>query len=170
NLNSREIAGIIGHELAHIRNNDLQVLASADAIRRTLHSMATFAQILLLVLMPLAIVQGMTIPLMPLLLLVFAPSLGALLQLAISRTREFEADRTGAALAKDVFGLASALRKLETAHTNMWRQMVPAPWQIKPPLLLRSHPPTNERVQRLKELGCETGQWPRHTELHSTVH
>ena len=149
NLNLRELAGIIGHEMAHIRNNDLQVLMAVDVTRRIMHSMANIGQILVIISIPALLMKGVTMPLFPLLLLFLAPTAGMLLQLALSRTREFEADRVGAYLAGDVYGLASALKKLDSWQQSIWAKMVRFPWQRPAPAMLQTHPPTTQRIERL---------------------
>src|SRR5262249_40563046 len=93
-------------------------------------------------------------PFLGLLLLYLAPTIGSLLQLALSRTREFDADLDGAELTGDPRALASALDKLERYQGSFWEDlMFPIPARrIPQPSLLRSPPPTEERVRRLLEL------------------
>ncbi|WP_227272060.1 M48 family metalloprotease [Roseobacter weihaiensis] len=85
-------------------------------------------------------------------LLVVSPTIMALLRLALSRTREYDADRGGAELTGDPAGLASALLKLERRTGRFWEEMILPGRRIPDPSLLRTHPPTEERVRRLQEL------------------
>ena len=91
---------------------------------------------------------------MALLMLYLAPSIGSLLQLGLSRTREYDADLEGAYLAGNPRGLVSALRKLERYQGRFWEDLAfPVPGRrIPQPSLLRSHPTTEERVERLLAL------------------
>jgi heat shock protein HtpX len=89
-----------------------------------------------------------------LLLLYLAPTAGSLIQLALSRTREYDADLEAAGLTGDPESLASALEKLERYQGHFWEDMMlPVPGRrIPQPSLLRSHPLTAERVARLRSL------------------
>ncbi len=171
-LNIREIAGIIGHEMAHIYNNDLQVFAIADIFRRITHGFAVLGQFFIILSLPALLVEEITYPLMPLILLIFSPTIGVLLQLALSRTREFEADRVGVKLAGDIHGLASALQKMERMQAGLWRRFIPLAWQKQPPIMLRTHPATSERVARLRSLIDDSAsglQQRPHTSHHSVM-
>ena len=85
-------------------------------------------------------------------LLVLAPQLTTLLQLALSRAREYEADLDAAGLTGDPMGLASALAKLERFQRGVWEQIVMPGYRLPEPSLLRSHPPSEQRIARLREL------------------
>lgn len=161
-LNGREIRGIIGHELAHIRNNDLQVLATADNFRRITHGFAVFGQLFLLLSLPALMAEKISYPLFPLIILILSPTIGILLQLALSRTREFEADRAGAELVGDAFGLSSALQKIEQINAGLRQRFLPLPWQKQIPTMLSTHPATTERVARLKALSDDSSLWVSH--------
>jgi heat shock protein HtpX len=89
-----------------------------------------------------------------LLLLYLAPTAGSLIQLALSRTREYDADLEGASLTGDPASLASALEKLERYQGRFWEDMMlPIPGRrIPQPSLLRSHPLTADRIARLRAL------------------
>src|SRR5262249_27298852 len=93
-----------------------------------------------------------------LLLLYLAPTASSLLQLGLSRSREWDADLEGAMLTGDPRGLASALDKLERYQGHFWEDlMFPVPGRrIPQPSLLRSHPPTQERISRLLALESRT--------------
>jgi len=81
--------------------------------------------------------------------MVFAPTISALLQLALSRTREFDADLGAARLTSDPRGLATALAKMEKMQSGAFEQVLMPGRRVPEPSLLRTHPPTEERVQRL---------------------
>ena len=85
-------------------------------------------------------------------LLVFAPQLTTLLQLALSRAREFDADLDAAGLTGDPAGLSSALAKLERQRRSHWEQILMPGRKMPEASLLRSHPPTKDRIARLSSL------------------
>jgi heat shock protein HtpX len=114
--------------------------------------MSLFGQILLLFNLPLLLTGAVTIPWGLILLLVLAPTIGALLQLALSRTREYDADLGGALLTGDPMALAGALRKLERNGRGLWESLLMPGRRDPNPSLLRTHPPTEERIRRLAAL------------------
>jgi len=150
----REIAGVLAHEVSHIRNNDLWVMGLADAITRFTTSLS-YVAVLLAAFNVLGLLSGeVYVSWWAVLVLYLAPTVSSLLQLALSRTREFDADLEGAQLTGDPRGLASALRKLERYTGRFWEDlMFPFPGRrIPQPSLLRSHPATEDRVARLLQL------------------
>lgn len=153
-LSWRELAGVLAHELSHVRHNDIWVMALADLVSRMTHMLALLGWLMLLLNLPLLLFTDQAIPWGVLLVLLLAPSVSALLQLALSRQREYEADRAAAALTGDPQGLASALLRLDGLQGN-WLSQVLLPGRRAPdPSLLRTHPPTEERVRRLLALGA----------------
>lgn len=157
NLSLREITGVLAHEISHIRNNDMWVMGLADLFTRMTNILSLVGQFLLLLNLPLLLMSGYTISWAAILLLVFAPTLSALLQLALSRTREYDADLGAAELSGDPEGLALALAKLERLHAGFFEQVFLPGRQIPEPSLLRTHPPTEERIRRLLALRHEPG-------------
>lgn len=154
-LSMREIAGVIGHELSHIRNDDLRVLGLADIVTRFVQLLSYLALALALVNL-LAAFEGHTfVSWWGVALLYLAPLSSSLLQLGLSRAREFDADLDAAALTGDPLGLAAALRKLETHTGHFWEDlMLPVPARRVPqPSLLRTHPTNQDRINRLNRLG-----------------
>ena len=97
-------------------------------------------------------VTGTTRPLWVAALLIVVPALMTLLQLALSRSREYDADLAAATLTGDPEGLASALEQLECADGRLWERVMVPRGRIPDPLLLRTHPPTEERTRRLRAL------------------
>lgn len=152
-LAPRELAGVLAHEMSHVANNDMWVMGLADIVSRLTSVMSLVGQILLLVAIPMMLFGAAPpVPLLALLLLVAAPTLSALLQLALSRTREYQADLDAVRLTGDPRGLASALLRLEQRQGG-WIERVILPGRgIPDPSLLRTHPPTEERVKRLLDL------------------
>lgn len=126
-LTPRELTGVLGHEIAHIANEDLRVMGLADSISRLTHLLALLGQ------------------------LAIAPQLALLAQLGLSRVREFDADRLAAELTGDPHGLASALAKIERVSRS-WRAWLLPGWGNPEPSWLRTHPATAERIERLLEL------------------
>jgi heat shock protein HtpX len=151
-LDLRELAGVLAHEVSHIANGDTRVMALADLVTRITGLLSLIGQFLLLVSLPLWLFTDVDIPWFPLLALLFAPTVSALVQLALSRSREYEADRSAVELSGDAQGLASALQKLERSQSGLWERLALPGQRIPDPSLLRTHPPTDERVRRLLEL------------------
>lgn len=151
-LNAREFAAVMAHEIGHLINNDLWVMNLADSLSRLTRVLGFLGLLLLFVGLPL-VLTGDAEPgwLMGAGLLALAPTLAALLQLALSRTREFDADLEAVALTGDPAGLASALTKLERRQRGLWA-LVTGQGQAAIPSLLRSHPGTAERIKRLRSL------------------
>jgi heat shock protein HtpX len=151
-LSWREMAGVLAHEITHIRNNDLRLHALADLMTRITSLFSFLGQLLIIFYLPLAIFSKTEIPLVPILILIFAPSVSMLLQFALSRTREFDADLGAAALTGDPMGLASALKKMDHFEQSIWN-LVFLPGRRNPqPSMLRTHPHTNQRIERLTSL------------------
>jgi heat shock protein HtpX len=144
-LTPRELTGVLGHEIAHIANEDLRVMGLADSISRLTHLLALLGQLA----SAIAWSHGVNWP--ALLLLAVAPQLALLAQLGLSRVREFDADRLAAELTGDPHGLASALAKIERVSRS-WRAWLLPGWGNPEPSWLRTHPATAERIERLLEL------------------
>lgn len=159
NLNLREVAGILGHEMAHIRNKDLWVMNVADATVRIVQFLSTIGQVLVLFALPALLYGEVQIALLPLLLLFFAPTVCLILMMALSRTREYEADRMGVELVGDVYGLVSALEKLERYHKGILSRFFLAPWKLSQPSFLQTHPPTKDRICRLLSMSDTNDDW-----------
>lgn len=151
-LDVREVAAVIAHEISHIRNRDLHVMAMADVTSRLMQFMSLLAIILFVMLVPAMISGNVRIPWLALGLLFFAPTLANLLQLALSRVREYDADLEAVYLTGDPEGLASALAKLERYTGGAWEDLLPTGRRIPYPSLLRSHPKTQDRLARLRDL------------------
>jgi heat shock protein HtpX len=151
-LTLRELAGVLAHEASHIRNNDLWVMSLADVISRLTGTMSMVGVLLLALNLPLLMMQRATVPWLLIALLLFAPTLAGLLQLGLSRTREYDADLEAAALTGDPRGLASALTKLERFQGGLLETLFLPGRRVPDPSLLRTHPPTRERIARLLSL------------------
>ncbi|HXV59877.1 MAG TPA: zinc metalloprotease HtpX [Vicinamibacteria bacterium] len=150
-LNLRELTGVLAHEVSHLRNNDLRVMTLADMVSRMTTSLSFVGQLLLLINLPLLLMGRVTVPWLLVLLLLAAPSLATLLQLALSRTREHDADIGAYELTGDARGLASALAKMERYQRRFLDLVVPGR-KIPDPSLLRTHPNAEERIERLLRL------------------
>lgn len=150
-LNPRELAGVIAHELAHIQHNDLFVMSLADGLSRITTALGQVGQIMIVVSIG-AWLMGYGFPLLGALVLFLAPGISALLQLALSRSREYNADLGAVRITGDPLGLASALARLETVHSS-WidRVMLPGRRETQP-ALLRTHPHTSDRIERLNAI------------------
>jgi heat shock protein HtpX len=164
-LDRRELAAVLSHELGHIRNRDILVSSIAATIAGAITMVAQIAQFSM-------IFGGSSDDdddgvgglLGGLIMIFLAPLAATIIQLAISRSREFGADRTGADVSGDPEALASALEKLEAYSRQVPLHVNPAVSHlfIVQPLtgfsvqkLFSSHPPTEERVARLRRMAQE---------------
>ena len=161
-LDERELRGVLAHELSHVANRDILVSSIAAAIGTSISYLAMMAFWF----------GGDNEGANPIVLLaawILAPIAAGLIQMAVSRSREFQADESGAFLSRDPRALASALQKLEQTSRR-----VPPPRSLQPgeahlfivnPLaalkgrgvmsLFSTHPPTEERVARLMSVQDE---------------
>lgn len=172
-LNTRELTGVLAHELSHVASNDLRIMHLTDVMARATGVFSYFGLFLLLLNLPLLATGQATAPWLLVALLVFAPTLMSLLQLALSRTREYDADLDAARLTGDPAGLAAALVKLERYQGRFWEDILLPGRRIPEPSLLRTHPPTQERVRRLMQLEQSTeprAESPDRFRLPDSVH
>ena len=151
-MTPRELLGVIAHELSHVRHNDMWVMNLADIISRLTLILSQLGLFLLVVILPLVLFSIVSLSWFAVLLLLAAPTVVNLLQLALSRTREYDADLGAVELTGDPHGLASALNKLEQRQGG-WLERIFMPGRHEPdPAILRTHPPTAERIRRLLAL------------------
>lgn len=152
-LNRYETGGVIAHEIAHIRNNDLWLMSIADFISRITGMLSVAGLVVLMLLLPLLILSGnIGATFVALLIVTFAPYLNILLQLGLSRVREYRADITAAYLSGETRSLASALGKIDSVEQNWLQQLVFPGKTVPVPSLFRTHPSTEERIKRLEQL------------------
>ncbi|MEA1991652.1 MAG: zinc metalloprotease HtpX [Thermodesulfobacteriota bacterium] len=164
-LNREELEGVLAHEFAHIRNRDILISSIAAVIAGAITYIATMAQWAMLFGGfgssdddeggAGGLVGG-------LIMMIIAPIAAALIQMAISRSREYQADATGAKICNHPMSLASALKKLDEWNHRMPMEVNPATAQmyIVNPLtaasvakLFSTHPPIQERIRRLRSIG-----------------
>jgi len=158
-LDEREIEGVIAHELAHVKHRDILISSVAATMAAAIMMIARMAQFA-------AFFgggrsdnrEGGTNPIALLATIILAPVAAMLIQSAISRSREFGADRGGAEIAGTPYGLVDALKKLEIASKRIPMDANPAtahmfimkPFTVKGMLsLFSTHPPTEARVRAL---------------------
>ena len=151
-LDLRELAGVLAHEVSHIRNGDLWIMGLADALGRLTGAMSFLGLLLLLANLPLLLLGAVAVPWPFVALLLLAPGAVGALQLALSRTREYDADLDAAGLTGDPRGLASALAKLERHQARLLEALFLPGRHVPAPSLLRTHPPTRARIERLLSL------------------
>lgn len=166
-LSERELAGVLAHELAHVKNRDILIGAVAATVAAAITMLARLA-------MWSAILgggrdddrdSGPLGGLGMLLSFILAPIAALLIQMAVSRSRESQADRTGAELLGDATPLANALIKIEAAaKTSGPMNVNPAVSHVflqnplrgaKVSKLFMSHPPLEERIAQLREMGAQ---------------
>jgi heat shock protein HtpX len=133
-------------------HGDIWVMGLADVVSRLTSSLSLGGQFLLLLSLPMMLFGSFSPPWWLFLLLISAPTLSALFQLALSRTREYDADLDAAELTGDPSGLASALAKLERYQQGFLERILLPGRRIPDPSLLRTHPTTEDRIQRLLSL------------------
>ncbi len=158
-LNPREMAGVLAHEISHITNQDTKVLMLADAAARLTRGLAAVGQILLLVNIPLLLIGEASISMIAILLLLTAPLISSLLYLALSRTREYRADMDAARLTGDPMGLALALQKIERRQVSLFQRLFSRYMKPAEHAMVRSHPHSYDRIRRLTALS-NSGQMP----------
>ena len=151
-LNQRELKGVIAHEISHIKNNDLFIKGIAMSFGNLTNTLSMIGKFLLIFSLPLYVFDAITLPLLPLLLLVFSPTLNVLLQLGISRSMEFLADYDAATITKDPMGLASALQRIDNISKPWWMSLSPAYYKNTKDWL-SSHPNTRVRIEKLSAMG-----------------
>ena len=161
-LDERELRGVLAHELSHVTNRDILIGSIAAGVAMSITFLARFAFFFG---GSRDSRDGAFGPFAFLLAWILAPLAAALIQMAVSRSREYQADESGAYLSRDPEALASALRKLEATV-----KQVPAPPSVSPaeahmfiinPFtgrkvqfanLFSTHPPTATRIQRLEQI------------------
>jgi len=153
-LTMREIADVLAHEIAHIRNGDLALLCFADVVSRLAQALY-YLGLALFALNSLRLFgNDVLMPWWAIALLVAAPAVMNLVQLSLSKQREFDADRSAALMTGDPLGLASAISRLDTSVGQVSDDLLPPvpARRVPQPSMLRCHPPANLRIARLRNL------------------
>jgi heat shock protein HtpX len=156
-----ELAGVIAHELGHIKNRDILISSISATMAGAISYLATMAQWSMLFGGRSNDGEGGN-PIAAIIAMIVAPLAASLIQMAISRSREYQADATGAAICGSPRALAQALGQLENYNRQLPMRVNPASAQmyIVNPLassqltnLFSTHPPIQERIQRLLAMG-----------------
>lgn len=161
-LNERELRGVLAHELAHIKHRDILISTMTATVAGAISMLANFGM-----LFGGRDEEGRPVnPVLAILVMILAPIAAVIIQLAISRTREFGADAGGAEICGDPEALASALAKIEAyarqipmptaeAHPETAQMMIMNPFSgggLRG--LFSTHPSTEERIARLREMAA----------------
>jgi len=162
-LSERELRGVMAHELAHVKHRDILISTISATMAGAIGMLANFAMIF-----GGRDEEGRPAnPIVGLLVAILAPFAASLIQMAISRAREFEADRGGAEISGDPQALASALQKIHRYAQGIplaaaERHPETAQMMIMNPLsggglngLFSTHPSTQERVERLLDMAAQ---------------
>lgn len=158
-LNAEELEGVLAHELSHVKNRDILISSIAATLAAAVMMLANMARFAAIFGGGNREERGGTNPIALLAGIILAPIAATLIQLAVSRAREYQADASGAEMTHNPYGLANALQKLEDASRRIpMLSAGPASshlFIVKPfsgetlAGLFSTHPPIRERIRRL---------------------
>ena len=151
-LSDRELAGVLAHEITHIKNNDLMVKGLAMSFGRLTHLLSWIGRFMLLLALPMLLLGMQPFSMGAALLMVISPGLNVLLQMGLSRSMEYLADHGAAEITRDPMGLASALKRIEQLGRPWWAMHWRPVTSQAGTDWLRSHPDTDKRISRLQQL------------------
>ena len=155
-LITRELAGVLAHEITHISKHDVELMQLAGIVRQMTRLIAQVAILVAIATWLLDLFgSGEGVDGLSLGLLVAAPIVANLILGALSRQREYLADLEAVALTDDPAGLARAIELIEMAQKRIASGAFPGAVRIRPPRLLSSHPNPKDRIRRLRQLVAE---------------
>lgn len=163
-LNEQELRGVLAHELGHVKNRDILIATIAATIATAISYIANMARFISF--WGSSDDNRQTNPLAAIMIAIFMPIAAMIIQMAISRSREYMADETGAHYSHDPLALASALEKLQTgikfdhlnAKTDLSKSSTASLFIVYPFSaerlmgLFSTHPPMHERIKRLRQM------------------
>jgi heat shock protein HtpX len=157
-LPSRELAAVLAHEIAHVHHSDMFVMRIAAAAGSMTRAMSMAGTFLLIMYFPVLWATGTTVSPAAIILLVGAPMASDLLELSLSRRREFLADAGAVELTGDPVALARALAQIAKLQGDDWERFTARGGQWL--RWFRTHPTTDERIERLAEVVAPPARLP----------
>lgn len=160
-LNEHETQAVLAHEISHIYHDDVSVMLVANRLALITRSLTILGMVMMAI-MPMLSLQNITVPWQLIISLLLAYFVSRLLQLSLSRAREFYADIIAVQLTHDVPSMVSALKKIEQVNRNHWMNRIKT---VSSTPLLQEHPSTQTRIRCLLGLEMLSGfTSPGHSE------
>ncbi|MEA3354184.1 MAG: zinc metalloprotease HtpX [Campylobacterota bacterium] len=154
-LNDNELYGVLAHEISHIKNNDIWIMQITDIASKITTATAYIGQFILVLLSPFLILHDSLYFWVLFIIFLSIPPITIIMQLSLSRIREYGADIDAVMLTNDVQGLKNALLKLDTVEENILNKIFNPFARSREPSILRTHPDSKKRIKRLEELDFE---------------
>ena len=154
-LSLNEIYGVMGHEISHIANNDIKLMQITDIASKIANLAAYLGQAVMIVVSPFLALEHPVYFWSLFFIFISIPVITVLMQLSLSRIREYGADLDAAILTGNPLYLKNALIKLDKIESHILNHLFNPFSKTTEPSLLRTHPPTQKRIEKLNELQLE---------------